>query len=107
MPGFELSSTAESGGSSEALFAFSEENNRRRSLPASRGRGDGRRQRRLSRHLRVMTTCRLADVLPEMLTDTVFSLRLQASCDALGAGEFLDRVLKPESGMIAQIQGRL
>ena len=28
MPGFELSSTAESGGSSEALFAFSEENNR-------------------------------------------------------------------------------
>ena len=54
-----------------------------------------------------MTTCRLADVLPEMLTDSVFSLRLQASCDALGAGEFLDRVLKPESGMIAQIQGRL
>ena len=105
MPGFELLSTAECG-SSEALFAFSEENNRRRSLPTSRGR-DGRRQRRLSRHLRVMTTCRLADVLPEMLTDTVFSLRLQASCDALGAGEFLDRVLKPESGMIAQIQGRL
>ena len=107
MPGFELSSTAECGGSSEALFAFSEESNRRRSLPAPRGRGgDGRRQRRLSRHLRVMTTCRLADVLPEMLTDSVFALRLRASCDALGAGEFLDRVLKAESGMIAQIQGR-
>ena len=53
-----------------------------------------------------MTTCKLADVLPEMLTDSVFSLKYRESCDALGTGEFLDRVLKPEAGMIAQIQVR-
>ena len=53
-----------------------------------------------------MTTCRLTDVLPEMLTDSVFSLKFRESCDPLGTGEFLDRVLKPESGMIAQIQVR-
>ena len=51
-----------------------------------------------------MTTCKLADVIPEMLTDSVFSLEYHESCDALGTGDFLDRVLKPESGMIAQIQ---
>ena len=53
-----------------------------------------------------MTTCKLTDVLPEMLTDSVFSLKFQESCDALGTGDLLDRVLKPESGIIAQIQGR-
>ena len=53
-----------------------------------------------------MTTCMLVDVLPEMLTDSVFSLKYHESCDALGTGDFMDRVLKPETGMIAQIQGR-
>ena len=74
---------------------------RRRSLPHSRSRA---RRRRLSRHLRIMTACRLADVLPDMLTDSVFSLKYQENGVAMGTAEFLDRVLQQETGLIAQLQ---